>query len=502
MKKVSAIVIMIIIMTMLTGSTALAGHKAPRIKVTVNNKTVKYNVVPYLKDGEVMIPVKQTSEALGAKVEWDKKESTEWVNLDMMHIELPVGRSEFYIHRDADFSGIPQTVKLNTAIISVNGVIFVPGEKFIASLGATVSWNSKKNVLSITKTKSTGIDLTKTIPYTEITKNDIAKIKDVYKWYQHNYKKSGIRSMKKNGVIYVLLGAGSKPTEGYTVGINKITYDTESKAYIYGYVKRPTPDKSIPNKTYPNMLIKIEGCKNLKSIHGEMPEMIVDIVPPKASYEELTFDSIQDNSILNKWYNENAQKKGISYIRDGKYIYALIGAGEKPTGGYTLTIDNAFYSSYDTVTINARVTPPADNVRVMMVITYPSTLIRIESDLIKAVIGEVIDTTTSGKEKWITMDSSTVTKMELYNLDQVKLRDITGTEKDDIMKSFNEATINPNPYIKMIAGNVLKVTINDGYVLTFTSYGSDTNVIVNFEKDGEARTFHLTAPVIAKTLLS
>jgi hypothetical protein len=69
------------------------------------------------------------------------------------------------------------------------------------------------------------------------------------------------------------------------------------------------------------------------------------------------------------------------------------------------------------------------------------------------------------------------------------------------MKAFNEATLDPNPYIEMIAGNVLKITTNDGYVLTFTSYGSKTNVIVNFEKDGDNRTFHLVAPVIAETLL-
>ena len=43
---------------------------------------------------------------------------------------------------------------------------------------------------------------------------------------------------------------------------------------------------------------------------------------------------------------------------------------------------------------------------------------------------------------------------------------------------------------------------DDGYIVTFTSYGSDTNVIVSLEKDGSKRTFHMIAPVIAKTLLT
>jgi hypothetical protein len=465
---------------------------------------MKYEVKPYIKDGEVMIPVLATSKAVGAKVETDQKNQTVWVNLGMMHAELPIGKSEFYIHRDADFTGIPQTVKLNTPIKSVKGQVFISGKMFLESLGMTVSWDSKKGVLSVTAEKSSDTDLTKPITYTEITKKDISGIKNVYKWYKKYYKSSGIHYIKYDDVMYVLVGAGSKPTGGYTVGINKIAFDTQTKAYVYAYVKRPTPDMMVTQVvSYPNMLIKIEGYSKLKRMDGEVPEIIIDTVPTEVKYEEITLDDIKDNDILKNWYAENNQKKGISYIRDGKYMYALIGAGEKPTGGYSVKIDNAFYSTFDTVTVNARVTPPGDNVRVMMVITYPSVLIRIESDNIKTVIGEVLDTQTSGgKEKWITLDSATVAKMELYSLDQVKIRDITGTQKEDIMKAFNEAVLDQNPYIEMIAGNILKVTTTDGYVLTFTSYGSDTNVIVNFAKDTDNRTFHLIAPVIAKLLLA
>ncbi|MGB4660639.1 MAG: stalk domain-containing protein [Mobilitalea sp.] len=383
MKKTSLLLIMVMVMTLISSSAAFAGV-ASSIKVTENNQAVKFSEKSYIKNGEVMIPLKQTALALGATVEWDKKSNTEWVDLGMMHIELTVGKSEFYIHRDADFSGIPQIVKLSTPIEVVKGRIFVPGKTFVENIGMTASWDSNKRVLAITNSNATDVDLSKAVPYTEITTDDISNIKEV-----------------------------------------------------------------------------------------------------------------------NEWYNLNNQKAGISYLKQDGVTYVLIGAGEKPTGGFSVSIDKIFYSAADTVTINAKVTPPGDNVRVMMVITYPSMLIAIKSDSIKVVNGEVVNSTITvpTKEKWITMDASTVTKMELFTLDQVKLKDIIGIEKDDIMKSFNEATINPNAYVKMIAGNTLKVTTNDGYVLTFTSYGSDMNVIVAFEKDGESRSFHIVAPVIAKTLL-
>jgi hypothetical protein len=492
---------MVIIITILTSATAYARSSTP--KITINKKQVKYDVKPYMDGNEAMLPVKQTAEALGAKVEYDKKSNIVWVSMSMTRVELPIGKSELYIHRDADFTGIPQTVKLSTEIISVKGVTFVTGKKFVESLGMTATWDSKKKFLSIIKDKSVDIDLSKDIPYSVIRKEDISDI-TVSNWYDANYKKSGINFMKHDGVMYVLIGAGKKPTGGYTMGINKISYDTATKAYVYAYVKNPSPDMMVTQaETFPNMLIKIESNNILNTIAGNIEESIEEIVSNKVAYDEITFDYFKYNETLKNWYNENNQKQGISSIRVGKYMYVLIGAGQKPTGGYTISIDDVTLSSNDTVSINARVCPPGDNVRVIMMITYPSKLIRIESDTIKNVIGDIVDTTnTTGKEKWVTMDAATVASMELLDLDQVKIRDITGTEKNDIMKSFNEATIDQNSYIFMLTGNILKVYTIDGYILTFTSYGSETNVIVNIEKDHETRTFHLVAPVIAKVLLN
>lgn len=389
MKKKYSFVIMIIIMTVLSSMTAFAGSTAP-IKVTVNSKTVKYDVKPYMHGKEVMIPLKQTAETLGAEVETDKKNKTVWVNLGMLHAEFPIGKSEFYIHRDADFSGIPQTVKLNTPVKDIKGIIFVPGKSVFENIGMTVSWDSKKRVLAISNSNSSGADLSKDISYTEITKDDISGNKVVYKWYNANYKNPGVRYMKHDDVMYVLVGTGSKPTGGYTVGINKISYDTETKAIVSAYFKSPTPDMMVTQaETFPHMLIKIEGYKNLKKLSGEVQERVVDTIPTKVAYDEISADDIKGKDTLDHWYKENNQKSGIYYISDGKFIYVLIGAGEKSTGGYTITIDNVVCSTLDTVTINARVNSPGDNGGVITVISYPSKLIRIETDTIKTVIGEV-----------------------------------------------------------------------------------------------------------------
>lgn len=378
MKKISSFVIIVLILTLLTSIPAYA-KKSKKIKVIVNDKTINCNIKPYLKDGEVMIPLRQISQAIGATVKWDNKTKTDWVHLDMLHVEVPVGKKSFYIHRDADISGIPEEVKLKNSTKIVNGKVVVPAKTFFESIGMTVKYDAKKRVLTIKSDNS---------------------------------------------------------------------------------------------------------------------------VSDSVLYEEIPSDFVKGNETLMDWYNKNNMNAGVSSIRDGKYIYALIGAGEKPTGGYTIHIDNVVYSKDDTVSIKARITPPGDNVKVMMVITYPSILIRIKSETIKTVVGDIVDLSkTPSKEEWVTMDDTTVSKMELFNLDQVKIRDIKGTDKENIINSYNRATIDPNMYIEMITGYVLKVTMNDGYVLTFTSYGSKSNVIVKFEKDGDSRTFHIVAPEIANILL-
>ncbi len=491
MKKIKTLVILVVLMALLSNMTAFAQTKTSAIKVTVNKKTVKYDASPYLTKGEVMIPLEETAEAIGAEVEWNKKNKTAWVHFNMTHMEFVAGKKEFYIHRDNDFSGIPQTVKLNTPIKNSSNSLFVPGKTVFESIGMNVSWDSKKKVLSITGE----LDSNKEIKYTEIAKDDIAKIKSVYSWYNKNYTKAGIHSMTYKGTMYMLASAGKKPTGGFTIGIEAIAYKSDTKAVATAIVKAPDPDMMVTQvETYPHILVKIEGHKKLKSISGKVNEITIDPIPALVQYEEITYDNINNNKKLTAWYSENNQKQGISYIKDGKYIYALIAAGEKNTGGYTIHIDNIYYSTADTVVIQAKVASPDNNSGVIMMLTYPSMLIRIKSESIKTVIGDVMDTKISG----VSLDLANVTKLELLDLNQVKLYDVIGAEKDEIIQSFNEAIVDFNPYIRMIAGKVLKVTTTDGYIMTFSSYGSETNVIANLERDGFAKTYHLLAPGIAK----
>lgn len=393
MKKILALFMILISLLTMSSATAFAAKLPKDIKVTLDNQEIQYKIKPYVKNNDVMIPVRQTSNILGAKIRWDKKNKTVWVDFDMMHIELQHGKRELYIHRDADFSGIPQTVKLNTPIVSSKGKTYVPAQQFFECFGMTVSWDSSKRELAITKVSD---DLSQSIPFAVITEDDVKNIEEIHQWYNDNAKKSGIYSKKYKDVMYVLIGAGKKPTGGYTMGINSITSASATKVYVSAFVKSPSPDMMVTQvETYPHMLVRIDDGKMFKKVDGEIQVITSDTILTEVVYEEINYDNIKDNDRLKTWFDDNNKTKGISYIRDGKYIYALIGAGERPTGGYSIDLNEIYYSNNNTVFISAKVNPPGDNVRVIMMITYPSMLIRIESDVVNSIIGEVVDPVTT-----------------------------------------------------------------------------------------------------------
>ena len=375
MKKVGSFIILVLTLTLLSSIPAYA-KPSKDITVVVNNETIKCNPKPYLKDGEVMVPLRSIAEAIGGTVTWDKKAKTAWLEFDMIQIEVPIGKKSFSIHHNIDFPSMLQEVFWKKTARFVGNRVVVPAN-FFESLGMTVNYDAYQRILTITSDKS-----------------------------------------------------------------------------------------------------------------------LLDNVP----YEEVPYNNIKGNNTLTKWYYENNTKAGISYIRDGGYIYALIGVGEKNTGGYTINIDSVTYFSKDTVTIKARVIPPSENA--IMVITYPSKLIRIKSNTIKTVVGDIAYlTNTLSNVSSVTMNDTTVSKYEFLSLDQGKLRDLTTTEKTNIMKSFQEATIDSNMYVQMITGNVLIVTMKDGTMVTFTSYGSKTNCVVSITKGSSSSTYHIVAPVIAELLL-
>jgi len=266
MKKLSSMFVVIVILTLLSGTIAFAGTKpSAKVKVMVNKKTVQYDAAtPYVKNKEPIIPLKETLDAIDSDTEWTKTDDVVWASLGMMHIKLTIGEKEFYIYRDADFTGIPETITLETSIKESKGSIFVPGKQFFENIGMKVTWSNKKRLLSITDNSLVG----KKVDYTVISEKNIANIKKLKGWYDQNNQKQGIYYKKSGKSIYVLIGAGEKTTGGYTINIDDAYYDSANAIFMNATVTPPGKDVNIIMiLTYPSILISIDS-ESINTVTG------------------------------------------------------------------------------------------------------------------------------------------------------------------------------------------------------------------------------------------
>ncbi len=101
----------------------------------------------------------------------------------------------------------------------------------------------------------------------------------------------------------------------------------------------------------------------------------------------------------------------------------------------------------------------------------------------------------------VKIDYKDVKTIELYDLDQKKVREFSKEEHEKIVDYVNSSKTTNNPHIEMITGNIMKVTFNDNSELNFSSYGSETNCVVGGKYKGKDFNHHLISPEIAKILL-
>lgn len=121
------------------------------------------------------------------------------------------------------------------------------------------------------------------------------------------------------------------------------------------------------------------GCSTGKNTSG----IIGDI-----SFEVVGTNSLA-NSELEEWYNENFKKEGILSIDFEEYKYVLIGAGERPTGGYSVEVTSVV-GKEDSILVDAKVNAPKPDEMVVQAITHPSVLIKISKDSRKVELGEFV----------------------------------------------------------------------------------------------------------------
>jgi hypothetical protein len=106
---------------------------------------------------------------------------------------------------------------------------------------------------------------------------------------------------------------------------------------------------------------------------------IISVERP-VKFEIVDRQIIEDNALLANLYLENYMTKGTHSLIDGDYIYVLISAGERPTGGYSIEVNSITEVTPGTAYIHAHLHAPEEGSMVIQVLTYPSVMVRFEKN--------------------------------------------------------------------------------------------------------------------------
>lgn len=102
----------------------------------------------------------------------------------------------------------------------------------------------------------------------------------------------------------------------------------------------------------------------------------VMIVERPIEFEIVDRETLLNNELLLNLYNENYMSKGLYTLIDGEWIYALLSAGEKPTGGFGLSVDSITEVTPGTAYVHATLHSPDKDSIVTQALTFPNKIIR------------------------------------------------------------------------------------------------------------------------------
>ncbi|MBS3908568.1 MAG: extracellular solute-binding protein [Actinobacteria bacterium] len=126
---------------------ATADAKA-NTKVSIDGKTVKFDVAPRVIRGTMMVPLRGATENLGGKATWDKKTRTITATKDSVVLKMTVGSKVAYI------SG--KKTALTVAPIIVRGHTLVPLRFISEGFGYQVHWSGATKTMTISKKGTPG----------------------------------------------------------------------------------------------------------------------------------------------------------------------------------------------------------------------------------------------------------------------------------------------------------------------------------------------------------
>lgn len=141
-KKISSILLSLLIVTSLCLTIPIqvvAGEKP--IIVELDGKSLEFDVLPTIKNGRTLMPLRDIFEALGMNVSWDEDTQTVKGESDNILITLQINNTNATVNDEHITLDQPATI--------ISGRTFVPVRFIAESTGAKVDWNVETRTVLI-----------------------------------------------------------------------------------------------------------------------------------------------------------------------------------------------------------------------------------------------------------------------------------------------------------------------------------------------------------------
>ncbi|ABR47685.1 copper amine oxidase domain protein [Alkaliphilus metalliredigens QYMF] len=259
---------------------------------------------------------------------------------------IPIVHYENQIIKEGNPVGIQvngQLLELDVEPFIENNRTLIPLRGVMEQLGANVKWHPERRVVEV-HTEDINIELV-------IGENTAKVIRNI----------DGISQEET-----LELEVPSKIVDGRTFILGRFVTETLGAKVEW-------------NESLRLMIIETDGESDIIGV-----ERPID-------FEIVENQVIEGNEAVSKWYQDKFNSEGIYSLIDGDWIYVLVSAGEKPTGGYDLQIDSITEVTPGTAYVHAALKAADKDAMVTQALTYPNAVVRFLKDGIETIEGDLVN---------------------------------------------------------------------------------------------------------------
>ena len=149
-KKISAV--MFAVLFLMQGMFAFAAEEK-KISVTIDDVPVVFwQQDPVILEGFTLVPVKEISESLGVKVNWNQQEKKVTLVKDKIAVAMKNEQKMISIYDvDGENATLSRNVLLDTSVKIINGKTMVPVRVVAETFGVKVEWHARSRTVRLTR---------------------------------------------------------------------------------------------------------------------------------------------------------------------------------------------------------------------------------------------------------------------------------------------------------------------------------------------------------------